>query len=216
MKIIDKKEIVMMNLKESYRYANYLEGLTTIAYAYLKKDDFVTTTTQKHMRSKTNSEAQDENITVQKSFDVDFTPNNVIDFIVKLIAEKESLANAIALAKCNAEINIDNAVSMNKRKQAFIHTLKNLANIKASERQIQGSDYKFNTDGNQTKYFYPIIETVAINYDRDDVKGLIKKYSKECDEVSAKLDAIEINTIVDFNPTFDINETFEDAIVAAK
>ena len=186
MKIIDKKEIVMMNLKESYRYANYLEGLTTIAYAYLKKDDFVTTTTQKHMRSKTNSEAQDENITVQKSFDVDFTPNNVIDFIVKLIAEKESLANAIALAKCNAEINIDNAVSMNKRKQAFIHTLKNLANIKASD------------------------------YDRDDVKGLIKKYSKECDEVSAKLDAIEINTIVDFNPTFDINETFEDAIVAAK
>lgn len=205
-----------MNLKESYRYANYLDGLTNTAYSYLKKDDFVTTTTQKHMKSKANSEVRDEDITIQKPFDVDFTPNDVIDFIVKLIAEKESLTNAIALAKCNTEINIDNAVSMNKRKQTFIYTLKNLANIKASERQTQGSDYKFNTDGNQTKYFYPVTETVAIDYNRNDVKGLIKKYSKECDEISAKLDAIEINTVVEFDPAFDVNETFEDAIVAAK
>ena len=32
-----------MNLKESYRYANYLDGLLSTAYTYLRNKGFVTT-----------------------------------------------------------------------------------------------------------------------------------------------------------------------------
>ncbi|EOS35470.1 hypothetical protein C804_01073 [Lachnospiraceae bacterium A4] len=204
-----------MNLKESYRYANYLDTLLNTAYRYLQNKGFTTTTKQNHLRSKANSEASDEIVEVQKPYDVEFTPNDVIDFVVGVITEKELLANAIAKAKSGAEINIDNAVAMNKKKQAFVSVLSGIVNIKPSEKTTQGTDYKFNQqDGNQIRYYYNIEETTIIDFNRNDVKALIKKYSKECDDISAKLDAIEINTIVEHTQKYDISDTFEDLVGA--
>ena len=197
-----------MNLKESYRYANYLDTLLNTAYRYLQNKGFTTTTKQNHLRSKANSEASDEIVEVQKPYDVEFTPNDVIDFVVGVITEKELLANAIAKSKSGAEINIDNAVAMNKKKQAFVSVLSGIVNIKPSEKTTQGTDYKFNQqDGNQIRYYYNIEETTIIDFNRNDVKALIKKYSKECDDISAKLDAIEINTIVEHTQKYDISDT---------
>lgn len=204
-----------MNLKESYRYANYLDTLLNTAYRYLQNKGFTTTTKQNHLRSKANSEASDEIVEVQKPYDVEFTPNDVIDFVVGVITEKELLANAIAKAKSGAEINIDNAVAMNKKKQAFVSVLSGIVNIKPSEKTTQGTDYKFNQqDGNQIRYYYNIEETTIIDFNRNDVKALIKKYSKECDDISAKLDTIEINTIVEHTQKYDISDTFEDLVGA--
>ena len=201
-----------MNLKESYRYANYLDNLLSTAYSYLRNKGFITTTKQNHLRSKANSDAQDEVIDVQKPYDVEFTPNSILDFIVKVIDEKEGLSNAIAIAKANTEINIDNAIAMNKKKQGFVSVLNGMVGIKSTEKQTTGRDYKFDVNGEQKPYTYPVTEVTSISFDRDDVKGLIKKYNKDCDEVSAKLDEIEITTAVEFNPAFDINDTFEDLV----
>lgn len=165
------------------------------------------------MRSKANSEASDEVVDVQKPYDIEFTPNDVINFVVGVIIEKELLADAIAQAKSGTEINIDNAVALNKKKQAFVSILNGIVNIKPSEKITQGTDYKFNQqDGNQIRYYYNIEETTTIDFDRNDVKALIKKYSKECDDISAKLDAIEINTIVYHTQKYDISDTFEDLV----
>lgn len=133
-----------MNLKESYRYANYLDDLLNKASSYLRNDKFVTTTKQEHLRSKVNSEATDEIIDVQKPYDVEFTPNDVINFAVKVLAEKEKLADAIAVAKANAEINIDTAIALNKKKQYFANTLEALSNIKPRQRITSGKAYRFN------------------------------------------------------------------------
>ena len=203
-----------MNLKESYRYANYLDNLLSTAYSYLRNKGFITTTKQNHLRSKANSDAQDEVIDVQKPYDVEFTPNNVVDFVVKIINEKEGLSNAIAVAKANTEINIDNAIVMNKKKQGFVSVLNGMADIKATEKQKNGSDYKFNAEGNQVAYYYTVVETTGIDFDRNDIRALAKKYLKETDEISAKLDTIEINTILDFEPKYDINSTFEELVLA--
>ena len=203
-----------MNLKESYRYANYLDDLLSAAYSYLRNKGFITTTKQNHLRSKANSEANDEVIDVQKPYDVEFTPNNVVDFVVKIINEKEGLSNAIAVAKANTEINIDNAIAMNKKKQGFVSVLNGMADIKATEKQKNGSDYKFNAEGNQVAYYYTVVETTGIDFDRNDIRALAKKYLKETDEISAKLDTIEINTILDFEPKYDINSTFEELVLA--
>lgn len=201
-----------MNLKESYRYANYIDDLLSTAYSYLRNKGFVTTTKQNHLRSKANNEAQDEIIEVQKPYDVEFTPNNVVDFVIKVLNEKEALFNAIADAKAGTEINIDNAIAMNKRKQGFVSILNGMADIKASESIVSGSDYKFNQEGNQVKYFYNIEQSTSIDFDRTDVRNLIKKYLKETDEISAKLDLIEITTQVDFIPKWDINDKFEELV----
>jgi hypothetical protein len=202
-----------MNLKESYSYANYLDNLLVTAHAYLSNKGFVTTTTEEHLRSKANSEASDEIITTPKSYDVEFTPNDVVDFAVKLIKEKESLVDAIAKAKAATEINIDNAVSMNKKKQQFVYVLNSIADIKPSEKLETARDYKFDINGEQKPYTYNVKKTSTIDFNRNDVKALIKKISKECDEVSAKLDAIEINTIVDFEPSYDVSDKFEDVVL---
>lgn len=202
-----------MNLKESYRYANYLDRLLITADTYLRNKGFVTTTEQNHLRSKANPDAQDEKITVQKPYDVDFKPNDIIDFVVKVINEKEKLFSSIADAKAGTEINIDNAVAMNKKKQSFVNTLNSIVSIKPSETQSMGKDYKFDINNEQKPYSYQIISKTSIDFDRNSVKGLIKKYNKECDEISSKLDEIEITTQVNFIPLFDVNDSFEDLVV---
>lgn len=201
-----------MNLKESYRYANYLDTLLNTAYRYLQNKGFVTTTKQNHLRSKSNSEAVDEVINVQKPYDVDFTPNDVINFIVNVITEKESLVEAIAKAKANTEINIDNAIAMNKKKQGFASVLNGIANLKPTEKTTTGRAYKFNVAGDQVPYSYEVTETTSIDFNRNDVRNLIKKYLKETDEISAKLNVIEINTVVDHSPLYDVNDVFEDLV----
>ncbi|MCI8718477.1 MAG: hypothetical protein K1W19_10665 [Lachnospiraceae bacterium] len=202
-----------MNLKESYRYANYLDSLLNRAYMYLGNKGFVTTTKQNHLRSKANKEAEDEIMNVQKPFDVDFTPNNIIDFVVKVLTEKEALSNAIAAAKASTEINIDNAVAMNKKKQGFVYILNGIVNLKPTEKTVAGRAYKFDINNEQKPYVYDITETTTIDFDRNDVKALIRKYNKECDEISSKLDAIEINTEVAFVPRWDVNDVFEDIVM---
>jgi hypothetical protein len=204
-----------MTFKEAKRYANFLDGLLSKAYGYLYNKGFITTTTEEHLRSKADPDAQDETVTVQKPYDVDFMPNNVINFVVKVLNEKEALVDAIAKAKAQTEINIDNSISMNKKKQGFIDILESMANIKPSEKQKQGYGYKFNAqDGNQIKYFYDINEVTSIEFDRNDVKNLVKKYRKECDAVSSKLDAIDITMVVDHEPIFDISDKFEDLVLS--
>jgi hypothetical protein len=202
-----------MNLKESYQYANYLDSLQSTAFSYLYDKDFVTTTKEIHQRSKVNVGDTDEEIEVPKSVDVDFTPNDVVNFLIKIFAEKELLAIAIAQAKSNTEINIDTAISLNKQKQNFVRVLNSMSSIKASEIQTRAADYKFNADGEQTSYYYPMVKISTIDYDRNYVRGLSRKITKETNDISSKIDSIEINTILEFTPKYDITNTFDEAIL---
>lgn len=201
-----------MNLKESYRYANYLDGLLSTAYTYLRNKGFVTTTIEEHLRKQSNPDVENETIEVQKPFDVEFSPNGVIDFVVKVIEEKEKLSESIAKAKNTTEINIDNAISMNKKKQGFVSVLNGIADIKPSETKTTAKGYKFDINCEQKPYVYDVNRKTSIDFDRTDVRNLIKKYLKETDEISAKLDLIEITTQVDFVPKWDINEKFEELV----
>ena len=177
-----------MNLKESYRYANYLDSLLRRAYSYLNSNGFVTTTVEEHLRSKSNPDVDDERIEVKSPYDVEFTPNDVINFVVKVLNEKEKLSDAIAKAKSTTEIDIDNAVAMNKKKQQFVGVLNEIADIKPSETKTTGKAYKFDINGEQKPYIYDVNRKTSINFDRNDVRKLVKKYLKETDEISSKLD----------------------------
>lgn len=201
-----------MNLKESYRYANYLDGLLSTAYTYLRNKGFVTTTVEEHLRNQSNPDVENETIEVQKPYDVEFKPNQIIDFVVKVLNEKDKLSDAIAEAKSTTEINIDNAIAMNKKKQGFVSVLNSIADIKSSETKTTSKGYKFDINGEQKPYIYDVNRKTSIDFDRNDVRNLIKKYLKETDEISAKLDLIEITTQVDFIPTWDVNEKFEELV----
>ena len=202
-----------MNLKESYRYANYLDGLLSTAYTYLRNKGFVTTTVEEHLRKQSNPDVENETIEVQKPFDVEFKPNDVIDFVVKVIEEKEKLSESIAKAKNTTDVNIDNAIAINKKKQGFVSVLNGIADIKPTEKVVNGTGYKFNQEGNQVKYFYNVKQITSIDFDRKNIRNLIKKYAKETDDISTKLDLIEVTTNVEYDPLFNINDNFEECIL---
>ena len=202
-----------MILKEAFRYQNYLTSLFVQATGYLSREDFITTTIQKHNRTKVNPDAQDEDIVVPKVFTVDYKPNDLIDFVVKLIDEKQKLSNAITDTKKSLDMDIDAAMSMNKTKQDFISVLRRMASIKSSESDKEGTSYKFNNDGDQVLYRYPVKEVKTIDYDRNAVKGLISKYKKETDQISTTRDRIDIMTEVDYTPLWEVDTPLEDILV---
>lgn len=196
-----------MNLKEAYRYANFLNELLEQSYALLQDTDVVTTVEQRHLRSRAVKETEDETIMSEKPFYAKFTPMMLVDFAVEALAEKEALMKAIADAKAGTALNIDNAVAMNKKKQQFIRVLKTMAERKAGTRNTTGRGYRFNVNNEQVSYVYDIEEITTIDYDRVDIRNLIKKYRRETDEISAKLDSIEILTEVNFAPKWDVNDS---------
>lgn len=201
-----------MILKEAYRYQNYLSNLISSAEGYLCKKDFITETTQTHNRKKVNPEAEDEVMVVKTSYNVDFTPMQLIEFINKALVEKQKLTNAIDTAKKNAEINIDSSIEMNRVKQGYISVLSSMTKTKPSETISKGSGYKFNADGNQVAYYYDIDNVTTINFDRNDVRGILKKLQRETDDVSTKIDAIQATAEVDYEPVWDLSDSLEDIV----
>ena len=201
-----------MILKEAFRYQNYLTSLFVQATSYLSREDFITTTTQNHNRSMVNPDAQDKKISVPKVFNVGYKPNDLIDFVVKLIDEKQKLSNAITEAKKSLDMDIDAAMSMNKTKQDFISVLRRMASIKSTESEKEGTSYKFNNDGDQVSYRYPVKEVKAIDYNRNTVKGLISKYKKETDQISTTRDRIDIMTEVNYDPIWEVDTPLEDIL----
>lgn len=206
-----------MTLKEAFTYQNFLNEIIMKGETYLGNSGFITTTKEMHKKNAANPEVDDEEIIAKKPFDVDFDVTDVIDLVVVAIKEKESLSKAISTAKKGLDFDIDAAVSLNGKKQGFINILKTMNHQKSSESTVQGSGYRINSiDGNQTRYFYDIDRVTTIDFNRNDVKGLIKKYAKDCDDMSAKIELTMITANVDFNPRWDMNDTFEDIIENTK
>jgi hypothetical protein len=201
-----------MVLKEAFRYQNYLGTLINNASSYLSSTDNVTTKKQEHLRSKVNNEAEDETIEVPKRSDLEYTPNQVIDFLIDVLSEKEKLSDAIDKAKNTSIINIDSSIAINKQKQNVATILSRIADLKSNEKITRGSGYKFNQEGNQIAYYYDVKEVTAIDFDRNKVKGIIKKLRGESDSTSNTLDKLQVEIDVQYSPVYDLNDSFEDAL----
>ena len=129
-KIIYTRKENTMNLKESYRYANFLESLINKSMGWLNSSNFLTTTTQKHLRNASNPYANDETVVVAKTITIDATVMNMVDFTMVVLSEKEDLQNAIAEAKKKMESNMDVSLSMNKCRHRLIERLQYMHGLK--------------------------------------------------------------------------------------
>lgn len=205
-----------MNLKESFQYMNFLENLLGKVNILLNRKEFVTTTTEHHMRSVMCANDVDEKITVPKRSDYTFEPTEIIEFSMKILEEKEKLSYAIHEAKKNTKINLDHAVSMNKKKQELARTYSNLYKIVSSENIKNAYGYTFNAEGNQVRYVYNVNEVNTIDYDRTKVKALAKKLNKECETTSNEIDKIMIETEVSYEYKWDMDDTIEDILEIEK
>ena len=198
-----------MMLKESFRMQNELNALSAEAMYFMTTFENMMTIKEEHQKSKSNPKAEDETVEVKKA--TDMIPNKVIEFYLDVLREKEKLSAAISRAKAKAELDMDSAIAINKSKQDAVNRLKSIAYLPASDTVTTGKDYLINSEGNQTPYYYNIRTVKTIDFDRDQLKGIIKRLQKEADEVSSKIDLLNVTLEVDYEPKYDFGTSFEDA-----
>lgn len=172
------------------------------------------TITKRHLRSKANPDAEDVSEIVCPE---EFPANDlVIKLMLVLISEREKITKAINEAKRKIDFDVDAAIASNKFRQRTFQSVERMLKWGAKKETSRESDYKFNNEGNQNLYYYPVEIDYAEAYDRKASKDLVKVLQRESDEISAKIDAAMINTHVDFEPMFDVNDKFEDLVEQVK
>lgn len=199
-----------MNLKESFRYQNFLDMMMRAASASIQQRDHCLKVTKTHLRNKANPDASDVTETVEG--EVFFANDDVVAFMAWLVQEREKLTTAIGAAKASIGFDIDAAIETNKFRQTVNGSIKNMLRYTPTKRVEQGRDYKFNVEGNQTPYIYEIEVVSEEAYDKTGAKTLMREMISKADEVSAAIDAAMINTKVAYEPVFDVNETFDDVM----
>ena len=199
-----------MNLKESFRYQNFLENMLAYAGNSLTDREHSLTITKNHLRKKANAEAED----MMETVDVGefFKKDDVLKFMTMLVEERSKLTNAIGKAKASIGFDLDAAIETNKFRQTVANRVKTMLRFTASKRTERGTDYKFNVEGNQTQYYYDIEVKANEAFDRSVAKDTMRKLILEADKVSAEIDSAMINTMVEYDAPFNVNESFEDVM----
>lgn len=199
-----------MNLKESFRYQNFLDRLFEKAFESLIETDHCIKETLIHHMNAVNSDAEDKTEVVEVP---EFPENNkVLHFMLDLIDEKQKLTDAIGIAKRDIPLDIESAVAANKYRQTLNKAIKIMLNNKAGKSVRRGSAYKFNLEGNQTPYYYEIEVSKEELYDRKHAKAVMRHVIAIADEISSQLDEVMINTKIDYNPPWDVNADFDEII----
>lgn len=199
-----------MNLKEAFRYQNFLEFLMNRTHSQLTSVDHCLIKTLKHLKSKANPEVEDF---IEQPEIKHLCPHDtLISFMSRLIEEKMNLTCAIGKAKASLDFDLDAAVATNKFRQNAHNSIQQMLARVPSVSIIKGQDYKFNNEGNQVPYYYDVEVTTVEAYDKKDAKNLMRSLIQEADNVSNQIDAAMINAVVDYVPPFDVNDSFEDVI----
>lgn len=206
----------MITLKKSFELQNYLTGLLNSAINVLSYDDNITTTVQKHLRKKSYSEANDEEIVVKKINDIPYSVDMLVAFIDVLLKEIENLTVAINKAKYYKDKYFDALIAMNNKKRNLLRRYEYMASLKAQESVVRGQAEKFNEAGEQVTYKYDIEQVKTIDFDRNYIKKKVSQLRKELDETSDMIDDMQISSMVDFTSAFEIGESLEDAIARCK
>lgn len=200
-----------MNLKESFRYQNFIEAAIRAAGTSVCSADHCLTTTKKHLRSASNPDAED--ITEVVEVDPFFSNDDVLRFMSFMVDQKKKLTEAICAAKKALPFDVDAAIATNKCRQQVCSSIRSMLRAtQPSKRTTDGRDYKFNVEGNQTSYYYTIEVTKEVAYKQEEAKKLLKELIVKSDEVSSAIDGAMVTTAVDYEPPFDVNDTFEDVM----
>ena len=128
------------------------------------------------------------------------------------------LSAAIHKAKVSLPLGagLDGEVSLNGKRQEIATLLRHMAGLRNGEVLISngGVGYRFNNEGNQVSYRCDVKRVTTINFDRNKIRKMCADLSKKSDETSAALDAALVNTPVEYEAPFDVNETFAEAFEA--
>lgn len=204
-----------MNLKEAFRYQNFLDRLLNQTMATMSIQDNLLEVSKVHRRSKAISSAEDETEVAEVTELV--VPDTAISLALSIVKEKDALTKAIGVAKGNLAGGIgdmDAAIEANKCRQSVTEKIRSMLRIKSGKKVERGTGYTFNGEGNQVPYIYDVEVTTTERFDRAKLKATMQDLLSEADKVSAQIDEAVVNTKVDYKAPWDVNASFEDILSA--
>ena len=203
-----------MNLKEAFRYQNKLKRLSEEAEGILRWDRNLTQVENTALLHKVNPEARDE--TTLETPDCEYSEQitDIAVLLMFLLDERERLSYAIREAKQTMDMDFDGEVSLNGKRQEIAAIFRHMAELRCSEtlHPNAGIGYKFNAEGNQVSYRCDLKKVTTINFDRNKVRSYAAGLNKKADRISAELDKQLVITEVDFEPPFDVNDSFTEVL----
>ena len=203
-----------MNLKEAFRYQNKIERLMGEAKDILSRERNVTKVENTSLRHKVNPDATDETTLELPETEYADQITEIAVFLMFLLDEREKLSRSIREAKKAMDIDFDGEVSLNAKRQTISDIFRRMSEIRCSEKlhPNMGVGYKFNAEGNQVSYRCDLKTVTTINFDRNKVRAYAAGLSKKADLISAELDKSMVNTEVDYESPFDVNDTFTEVL----
>lgn len=203
-----------MNLKEAFRYQNKIERLMGEAKDILSRERNVTKVENTSLRHKVNPDAADETTLELPETEYADQITEIAVFLMFLLDEREKLSRSIREAKKAMDIDFDGEVSLNAKRQTIADIFRRMSEIRCSEKlhPNMGVGYKFNAEGNQVSYRCDLKTVTTINFDRNKVRAYAAGLSKKADLISAELDKSMVNTEVDYESPFDVNDTFTEVL----
>lgn len=201
-----------MYLKEAFRYQNFLTRLIDRSAVYLSSRNYITKTTQEHMRKKANPDAEDETVVVTVDRPIECTNNQLMSFLEYLMEEKEKLTAAISKAKRTSEFDIDAELLNNRTRQKVAAIFADMSRVRSCESIIRGTAYKFNGEGNQVPYNYDVKQVTTIDFDRDKARNVSRSMISKSDEVSTSIDKLMVELVVEYTPEYSVNDSFEEVV----
>ena len=207
-----------MNLKEAFRFQNKLQSMMDEAQTILGVNSNITKVQNTYLRHKVMAEAEDETTVDAPSTEYGEKITELAEFLLHLLTEREKLSAAIYKAKAGLELTsgLDGEVSLNGKRQDIAGLFRRMTSLRNGEVLIPngGTGYRFNNEGNQVSYRCDVKRVTTINFDRNKIRKMCADLSKKSDETSAALDAALVNTVVEYEAPFDVNETFAEAFEA--
>lgn len=210
-----------MNLKNAFRYSNFLtEQISQLQnLTYASKN--YTTTKVTSFKSKAIKDEEDTIEILEVDRDFDCKMNDIYFIILDLISEKTKLEAEIALAKSGnkidwkingQEVDLDTAVSYNRAIRKTVECFSKFEKLTSTTEKTKGSDYTFNINNEQVMYRYDVERVVEIDYDKDVIKAKNRKLKSEADSISDAIDAFMLKDIVSFEAKYDINSSMQDIV----
>ena len=200
-----------MNLKEAFRYQNFLSSIHSDATSLLRIIDNSFKTTHKHLLSTVNAEEEDKTEVVDKYTGGYYPTDALIAMLNFTIEHQQRLSHAISEAKHSCGVDIDALIIGNRSRRDVVASLRRITAHKPNVSYKDGTAYKFNAEGNQVPYRYKIEVTVEDDFDRAAMSRLIREYNALSDKASSDIENAMINTQVFYEPELDVNLTFDEA-----
>lgn len=199
-----------MNLKEAFRFQNKLQSLMDEAERILADDRNITQVKVTALYKKAMPEQENETTVEPAPSEYADHIDAVAAFLLYLLGEREKLSRAIRRAKEQQKMDMDSEVSLNATRQSLASFFRHMVDLRNSEKLLPGgaTGYRFNAEGNQVPFRCDAKRVVTIHYDRNRVRSYLKQLTEKSDRVSAQLDRCLINSQVEYDAPFDVNDSF--------